>query len=69
MEICEIEIDKDRIKRDECEVPEEKDLREEIKLLKEEVQTVKQQLHSMSTGKSANINVKEMNVKCLKIAI
>jgi hypothetical protein len=50
-------------------VTEEKDLREEMKHLEEEVQTLKEQLHSMSPGKSANINVKEMNVKCLKIKI
>ncbi len=46
-----------------------KDLREEVKHLREEMQTLKQQLHSMSAGNSANIKVKEMNVKCLKITI
>lgn len=46
--ISEIEIDKDRIKRDDCEVPEEKDLREEMKHLKEEMQSLKQQLQDMN---------------------
>ena len=48
---------------------EEKDLREEMKHLREEMQTLKQQLHSMSATETANIKVKEMNVKCLKIKI
>jgi hypothetical protein len=54
---------------DDIEMTEEKDLREEMKILKEEVQILKQQLNSMNIGKSATIKVKEMNVKCLKIAI
>jgi uncharacterized protein YicC (UPF0701 family) len=69
MGISEIEIDNSRIKRDVCELTDEKDLREEMKHLKAEVQTLKQELHSMNAGKSANIKVKEMNVKCLKIKI
>ena len=69
MGISEIEIDNSRIKRDVCELTDEKDLRDEMKLLKEEVQTLKQQLDSMNAGKSANIKVKEMKVKCLKIKI
>jgi 50S ribosomal subunit-associated GTPase HflX len=67
MGIREIEIYESRIKRDACELTGEKDLRDEMKHLKEEVQTLKQQLDNMSAGKSANIKVKEMNVKCLKI--
>jgi hypothetical protein len=45
------------------------DLREEVNFLKEEVQSLKRQLHNMNPSKSTNINVKEMNVKCLKIKI
>ncbi len=48
----EIQIDRSQIKRDDCEMTEEKDLREEMEHLKEEMHALKQQLHDMATQSS-----------------